>query len=77
MRAAGTRDFAKFTYDVTVGNTLFPVESGYAWVRRNQVTRKKLEEEAVGGLHLEVMGVVWLFAGTVLATAPNEILKLF
>lgn len=41
------------------------------------MTRKKLEEEAVGGLHLEFMGVVWLFAGTVLVTAPNEILKLF
>lgn len=43
---------------------------------QDEVTRKKLEDEAAGGLHLEVMGVVWLFAGTVLATAPTEILKL-
>lgn len=39
--------------------------------------KKLLEEAAAGGLYLEAMGVFWLAIGITLATASNEISKLF
>ena len=38
---------------------------------------KLLEESVVGGLSLEVMGVLWLFAGITCATIPKELLCVF
>ena len=38
--------------------------------------QKLLVEAMAGGLHLETIGVLWLFIGIVLATIPNEILDI-
>jgi len=38
--------------------------------------REQLESFSVGGLHLESMGLVWLFVGITLATLPGEIASL-
>ena len=35
--------------------------------------RQLLEEAMAGGLHLEAIGVLWLFVGIILATASSEI----
>ncbi len=37
---------------------------------------RKIEEVAVGGLHLEAIGLTWLFAGVLLATVPDETARL-
>lgn len=31
---------------------------------------KKLEQVAIGGIHLEMMGITWLFIGVLLGTLP-------
>jgi hypothetical protein len=33
----------------------------------------KLQRVTVGGIHLELMGLIWLFVGTILAGFPNEL----
>ncbi len=37
---------------------------------------RKIEEVAVGGLHLEAIGLAWLFVGVLLGTVPDEIARL-
>ena len=37
---------------------------------------EQLKSFSVGGLHLESMGLVWLFVGITLATLPGEIASL-
>ena len=39
--------------------------------------RSKLSSLGAGGLHVELVGVAWLFFGTVLATVPSEIVVIF
>jgi hypothetical protein len=39
--------------------------------------RRLLKEVAVGGLHLEVVGLVWLALGVLCTTIPEEISRLF
>ncbi len=39
-------------------------------------TSRQIEQLAVGGLHLEVVGLLWLLAGTLLSNMPDEISKL-
>lgn len=36
-------------------------------------TKKQLEEIAVGGLHIEWVGLVWLFVGTLYTNIPDEV----
>jgi len=40
-------------------------------------TQKLLQEAMAGGLHLEMIGVFWLFFGIILATASFEIARWF
>lgn len=37
---------------------------------------RKLEEFSVGGVHLEIVGLLWIVLGVVLATIPREVLSL-
>jgi hypothetical protein len=36
-------------------------------------TARKIEEVAIGGLHLEVVGLMWLFLGVAAASIPDVI----
>lgn len=42
-------------------------DEGAARVRSQEELRLLIEDEATGGLHLEMMGLVWLLAGTLVA----------
>ncbi len=39
-------------------------------------TARQIEEVAIGGLHLEVVGLVWLILGVLGASIPDEIVRL-
>lgn len=39
-------------------------------------TDAKLQDLAVGGVRLEITGLIWLFVGTILAGVPNEVAAL-
>jgi hypothetical protein len=39
----------------------------------DQAHDKKLEEVAVGGLHLETMGLVWLLVGVIASSVPAQL----
>jgi hypothetical protein len=43
--------------------------------KKDEENRKTLQEAAAGGLHLEVIAIVWVFLGVLLATASPEIAK--
>jgi hypothetical protein len=43
----------------------------------DQELRRQLEEFAAGGIHLESIGLFWMFLGITLATASIEIDKLY
>lgn len=43
----------------------------------DEKTRKQLREAVAGGLHLEMMGVCWLFVGVILLSASAEISRMF
>lgn len=43
----------------------------------DQQIQRKLELTETGGLHLSIVGIIWLCCGLVLATMPNEIVQLF
>ena len=36
----------------------------------------QIEEVAIGGIHLEIVGLVWLFLGVLGASLPEEIARL-
>jgi len=39
----------------------------------DEKTARKIEEVAIGGLHLEVVGLIWLFLGVMAASIPDVI----
>jgi hypothetical protein len=39
----------------------------------DEKTARKIEEVAIGGLHLEVVGLIWLFLGVTAASIPDVI----
>ncbi len=39
----------------------------------DQEAERKIEEVAIGGLHLEIVGLLWLFLGVVGTSIPDEI----
>jgi hypothetical protein len=39
--------------------------------------RSIFEEVSVGGIHLEMMGLIWIVLGVIFTSIPNEIAKLF
>lgn len=43
----------------------------------NQKLNKSIEKVAVGGLHLEYIGVLWLFLGIIASTIPDELAALY
>jgi hypothetical protein len=45
--------------------------------KENTEIKQKLESAETGGLHVSMMGVIWLAAGLTLSTIPNEILCVF
>lgn len=40
----------------------------------DQQLKRHLEEAVIGGIHIEILGLVYLFVGIVLATVPGELL---
>jgi hypothetical protein len=45
--------------------------------KENAETRSRLEEFAVGGLHIEWFGIVWLVVGTLFTNIPEAIVALW
>jgi len=43
--------------------------------REDQSIREKLEATETGGLHISVMGALWLFVGVTLSTGASEIAR--
>ena len=52
-------------------NTL--TQEAAARERAEKGLRLLIEDEATGGLHLEMMGLVWLLVGTVAGSLPAEL----
>ena len=45
--------------------------------KEDATIKRKLETVETGGLHISMIGVVWLAAGLTLSTIPNELLSLW
>lgn len=43
----------------------------------DEQTKRLLESVSIGGIDLEIIGLVWLIVGVIAATAPDEILNMF
>lgn len=41
----------------------------------DQKIDRKLEETTVGGIHISLMGLVWLIIGVTMSTAPKELIN--
>jgi hypothetical protein len=65
FRQKTQKDLGKLTDDL--------VQEKQIRSENDSTIRAKLEEVGVGGLDISVMGIVWLFVGTIMSTLPSEL----